>query len=200
MGLIGIQAKRKAMALADQLERDRYADSPRVTSGAGVLPSRLNSRPLQAKVRIAGMGAFLPPQRRTSADIDEATGRPPGTTERHTNVVERPLVTTETSSGMAVAAASRAIEASGLEASDIDLIISACAVPEQPIPAMAPLIQHGLGLSRSGIPAFDVNASCLSFVTAFDLAAQLIEARRNRNVLIVSSEIASRALPWDTSP
>ena len=135
-----------------------------------------------------------------SADIDQNLQRRIGKTETRTGVRERPVATHESSSSMAVAAAKDALAQAHLNASAIDLIISACAVPEQPIPAMAPLIQAGLGLGRTGIPAFDVNSSCLSFVTAFDMAAQLIEAKRFRNVLIVSSEIASRALPWNSDP
>ena len=99
---------------------------------------------------------------------------------------------------MATQAALQALRAAKLHATEIDLIISACAVAEQPIPAMAPLIQAGLGVQNFGIAAFDVNASCLSFVAAFDVAAQFIASGRCKNILVVSSEIASRALPWAT--
>jgi 3-oxoacyl-[acyl-carrier-protein] synthase III len=155
---------------------------------------------VQAHVRIAGTGHYLPISKRLSSDIDQELQRKIGKTEQRTGVRERPVAKHETSSSMAVAASKDAISHANLNAADIDLIISACAVPEQPIPAMAPLVQAGLGLGRTGIPAFDINASCLSFVAAFDLAAQLIEAQRFRNVLIVSSEIASRALPWTSDP
>jgi 3-oxoacyl-[acyl-carrier-protein] synthase III len=163
-------------------------------------PISVNSTVLQARVRIAGTGHYLPISKCYSADIDQKLQRKIGKTETRTGVRERPVATHESSSSMAVAAAKDAIARANLEATDIDLIISACAVPEQPIPAMAPLIQAGLGLGHTGIPAFDINASCLSFVAAFDMAAQLIEAQRFRNVLIVSSEIASRALPWNSDP
>jgi 3-oxoacyl-[acyl-carrier-protein] synthase III len=155
---------------------------------------------MQARVCIAGTGHFLPLTRRSSAQIDRELKRSVGKTEKRTGVCVRPVAKHESSSDMAVAAAQDALVHARLDAADIDLILSACAVPEQPIPAMAPLVQAGLGLGRSGIPAFDINASCLSFVAAFDLAAQLIEAGRFRNVLIVSSEIASRALPWSSDP
>jgi len=110
----------EAMPLADPSHRARIAELPRAAAEPDDAPSRLMPKAMQAKVRVAGMGVFLPPHRRTSADIDQATGRPPGTTERNTSVVERPLVTTETSSGMAVEAARRAIEASGLVPTDIE--------------------------------------------------------------------------------
>ncbi len=155
---------------------------------------------LQAKVKISGTGSYVPSDLRLSSDIDRELGRKSGKTEQRTGVYSRPIANQDSSSSMAVAAALRALKDADMEANQIGLILSACAVPEQPIPAMAPLFQAGLGLSQSGIPAFDVNASCLSFVAAFDLAAQLIEAQRYKNVLIVSSEIASRALPWRSDP
>jgi 3-oxoacyl-[acyl-carrier-protein] synthase III len=154
----------------------------------------------RAHIRIAGTGHFLPHAIRTSDAIDHMCGRSPGKTAKRTGIEARHVVTVETSSGMAIAASHEALENAKLNPSEIDLVISACAVPEQPIPAMAPLIQAGLGLGNSGVPAFDVNSSCLSFVTAFDLASQMIASGRFRNVLIASSEIASRALPWKDDP
>jgi 3-oxoacyl-[acyl-carrier-protein] synthase III len=166
----------------------------------GNLPSAGLSSPQRIHLRIAGTGHFLPHTTLTSSAIDQRYGRSPGKTAKRTGIETRPIVRGETSSSMAVLAAREALVLAKMKAEDIDLIISACAVPEQPIPAMAPLIQAGLGLGKSGIPAFDVNASCLSFITAFDLASQLIALGRNRNILIVSSEIASRALPWKDDP
>ena len=162
------------------------------------VPENLIKSSLQAHVRIAGTGHYVPETTRLSSAIDQDLGRKLGKTESRTGIHSRPVVSTESSSFMAVAAAKAALAVSGLAATSIDLILSACAVPEQPIPAMAPLVQAGLGLN--GIPAFDINASCLSFVAAFDLAAQMIESDRYSNVLIVSSEIASRALPWASDP
>ena len=153
---------------------------------------------VQAHVTIAGTGHYLPPTARLSSTIDQDLARPPGKTEKRTGIHCRPVVGTESSSFMAIAAAKEALADANLKASAIDLILSACAVPEQPIPAMGPLIQRGLGCQQ--IPAFDVNASCLSFVAAFDMAAQMIESGRFQNILIVSSEIASRALPWENDP
>ena len=77
---------------------------------------------------------------------------------------------------------------------DFVVLIGACGVMEQPIPSTGVLIQHRLGLGRSGIPAFDVNQTCLSFLTALDIAAMGMAAGRWRRVLIVSSDIASAGL------
>jgi 3-oxoacyl-[acyl-carrier-protein] synthase-3 len=97
---------------------------------------------------------------------------------------------------MGAAAAQLALDAAGWAASDIDVLVGACAVMEQPIPGTASLIQRRLGLGASGIPAFDVNATCLSFLTALDLVDAGFTTRRWRRALIVSSDIASAALDF----
>lgn len=176
----------------------KASDAVGAVSAGNPAPSVMER--MLARVRIAGTGVFVPPTIRTSAGIDAELGRPAGMTEKRVGVKSRPVVTTESTSAMAIEAARRAVERSGVNPQEIDLVLSAAAVPEQPIPATAPLIQQALGLGRARIPAFDVNASCLSFVVAFDIAAQMIEAGRARNVLIASSEIPSRALPWKQSP
>ncbi|MBK7758099.1 MAG: hypothetical protein IPI35_17230 [Deltaproteobacteria bacterium] len=79
-------------------------------------------------------------------------------------------------------------------APDIDLIISASGTSHQFIPDQAVFIQRALGAGRSGIPCFSVHTSCLSFVTALDIAASHLASGRYRRILIVTSEIASAGL------
>lgn len=88
----------------------------------------------------------------------------------------------------------QALEAAGWEPGDVDVIVGACGVMEQPIPGTACLIQRRLGLGGSGAPAFDINATCLSFLVALDTVAMGLAAGRWRRALIVSSDIASAAL------
>jgi beta-ketoacyl-acyl-carrier-protein synthase III len=63
----------------------------------------------------------------------------------------------------------------------------------QPIPCNAALIHEQLA-KGSNIPAMDINSTCTSFVTALDTMSYVIDAGRYRNVLIVSSDIASEGL------
>jgi 3-oxoacyl-[acyl-carrier-protein] synthase-3 len=80
------------------------------------------------------------------------------------------------------------------------MVISGSAVPYQSLPATAPLIMRTLGIGDGKAAAFDVNSTCLSFLTGVDVAAGMIASGRAKTVLVVASEIASRALPWDTDP
>lgn len=147
---------------------------------------------------IAGTGSYLPESFRTSAEIDAAAGRPTGWIERQFQIVRRGVAAPhETASAMGASAARRALDAAGWTPDDLDVIVGACGVMEQPIPGAAALIQHRLGLGQSGKPAFDVNATCLSFLTALDLVSLGLAAGRWRRALVVSADIASAALNFD---
>ncbi|WP_337472819.1 hypothetical protein [Paenibacillus elgii] len=67
---------------------------------------------------------------------------------------------------------------------------------EQPIPCTAALIQEAMGQQHSGVPAFDINSTCLSFVAGLDVMSYMVEAGRYLRVLLVSTEIASKGLNW----
>lgn len=148
-------------------------------------------------MRILGSGIFLPQQILTSAEVDRRQGWVSGTTEARYGLAARHVAGEgETSSMMAAGAAQQALAAAGVKAGELDLILGACGVMEQAIPSTATLVQARLGLGKSGIPSYDVNATCLSFVQALDLAAMQIAAGRARRVLVFSADIASVGLNW----
>ncbi len=149
-------------------------------------------------LQILGTGRYLPRRIVSSDELDARWGRAPGTALRQVGVRRRHMAAAdETSSFMAARAAERALVAAGLHADDLDGIVSACAVMEQAIPCLGAQVQRAMQLGTSGIPAFDVNATCLSFIVALDLVAGLLAMGRYQRVLIVSSEIASVGLNPD---
>ncbi|MBK4216785.1 ketoacyl-ACP synthase III [Paracoccus caeni] len=147
---------------------------------------------------ITGTGSYLPSNVLASREIDARLGWPTGDCESRFGIASRHVASPEeTSSMMAAKAALAAMEMAGCKPADLDMILGACGVMEQPIPSTAALVQERLGLGHSGIPAFDVNATCLSFLQALDLAAMQIHLGRARRVLVFSSDIASVGLDWD---
>jgi 3-oxoacyl-[acyl-carrier-protein] synthase-3 len=100
---------------------------------------------------------------------------------------------TETHLALLCESAERALSNGGLTFDDIDLIVGACAVGPQPIPCTAALVHEAIAKGRK-IPAFDVNSTCTSFITALDIASHYIQSGRHRNVLIVSGDTPSVAL------
>jgi 3-oxoacyl-[acyl-carrier-protein] synthase-3 len=98
----------------------------------------------------------------------------------------------ETTSMMAAAAADRALGEAGWRVDELDALVGASSVMEQPIPGTAALIGRRLG--AGGAMAFDVNATCLSALVALDLAVTGIAAGRWRRVLVAGADLPSRAI------
>lgn len=150
--------------------------------------------------RIAGSGIYSPSRLLEAVDLDQLAGLPSGTTlRRHAITQRRYAGPAETSSRMAAEAARAALEESGWDTRQLDVIIAACGVMEQPIPSTAVLVQRELGLGDSGIPSFDINASCLSFLLALDRVLAGFALGEWRRALIVCADIASAALDY-TNP
>ncbi|RMC35896.1 3-oxoacyl-ACP synthase III family protein [Paracoccus siganidrum] len=146
---------------------------------------------------IRGTGSYQPRRVLTSEEIDARLGWRPGSCHALYGIRSRHVADEdETSSAMAAEAAREAMEMAECTPRDLDLIIGACGVMEQPIPSTAVLVQDRLGLGRSGTPAWDVNATCLGFMKAMDLAALHIATGRAKRVLVFSSDIASVGLDW----
>ncbi|MDX1998860.1 MAG: 3-oxoacyl-[acyl-carrier-protein] synthase III C-terminal domain-containing protein [Thermoanaerobaculia bacterium] len=160
-------------------------------------PTSLVERPASAglPVRILGTGVHVPSRCVTSAELDATYGRVPGTTAARSGVVTRFWAGPEESSvSMAAAALGAALEAAGMAATELDAVIVASVLPEQPMPTNAVLVLGALGVPGGGVAAFDINASCLGFLTALDVASLGIAAGRWRHVGIVASELASKGL------
>ncbi|MCK6525890.1 ketoacyl-ACP synthase III [Myxococcota bacterium] len=100
----------------------------------------------------------------------------------------------ETAPVLGAQAAEAAMADAGVTLADIDLLISASGTSHQFIPDQAVFIQRALGAGRSGLACFSVHTSCLSFLTALDIAASHLASGRCRRVLIVTSELASAGL------
>ncbi|MGO0062645.1 beta-ketoacyl-ACP synthase III [Brevibacillus fluminis] len=149
------------------------------------------------QIAITGTGMYVPPRRVTSAELDQRLGLAAGWTAKKTGVLERRYAEGETSSQMGAKAARAALEQAGYELSDIDCIVGVSGTAQQEIPCTAALIQRELGGGGSGIPAFDLNSTCLSFVAGLDTISYLVDAGRYRRVLLVASEIASVGLDWE---
>ncbi|BAZ33261.1 3-oxoacyl-acyl carrier protein synthase III [Cylindrospermum sp. NIES-4074] len=141
------------------------------------------------QVKILSTGKYLPKKKVTAQELELSLGLTKGWIEKKSGVLIRHFVDDETSSLMGAYAAKDALETAGLSFSDIDCLICTSASPEQGIPCTAALIQKQLDGGNSGIPAFDINSTCLSFVTGLDMVSYLIAAGRFKRVLLVASEV-----------
>jgi 3-oxoacyl-[acyl-carrier-protein] synthase-3 len=150
--------------------------------------------------RITGTGSYLPPNRLTNAQL-AAELAVKGVETSDDWIVERTGIKARhfaapgvTSSDLALEAAKRAIEAAGLQAADIDLIIVATSTPDMVFPSVACILQHKLGIA--GCPAFDLQAVCSGFIYALTVADAMIKSGAASKALVIGAEVFSRILDF----
>ena len=151
--------------------------------------------------RITGTGSYLPPRRLTNADLAaELAARGVETSDEwiveRTGIRARHFVGPDmSSSDLALQASLNALQAAGLQAADIDLIIVATSTPDMVFPSTATILQHKLGIA--GCPAFDVQAVCSGFVYALTVADSLIKTGTASKALVIGAEVFSRILDFN---
>lgn len=149
---------------------------------------------------ITGTGSYLPPHRLTNAElVAELAAKGLETSDEwiveRTGIKARHFAAPDvTSSDLGLEAAKRAIEAAGLQAADIDLIIVATSTPDMVFPSAACILQHKLGIA--GCPAFDIQAVCSGFIYALTVADAMIKTGAASKALVVGAEVFSRILDF----
>ncbi|MGC4089733.1 MAG: beta-ketoacyl-ACP synthase III [Polyangiaceae bacterium] len=146
--------------------------------------------------RILGTGAYVPERVLSNFDLEKRVETSDEWIRERTGIRERRIAhAEEATSDMALKAARRALEAAGLEAKDLDMIVVGTITPDMPMPSCAAFLQHKLAVTE--IPAFDVSAACAGFVYAMSIGDQFIRSGMHRHVLVVGAELLSRILDWD---
>ena len=146
--------------------------------------------------KIIGTGSYLPAKTVTNYDLEKIVDTTHDWIFSRSGIAERHVAAeNEMSSDLALQASSRALEAAGLKATDIDLIIVATTTPDHIFPSTACVLQDKLG-NKNAI-AFDVQAVCSGFIYALNTADLYIRGGQARNVLVVGTEVLSRILNWE---
>jgi len=140
--------------------------------------------------RIAGTGSYLPPTILTNADLEKLVDTTDEWIFARTGIKQRHRVMDERTSDLATQAARNAIEAAGIQAQDIDLIIVATTTPDKMFPSVATMVQRKLGIA--GCPAFDVQAVCSGFVYALATANHFMRSGQHKNVLVIGADTFTR--------
>ena len=145
---------------------------------------------------IKGTGSALPTRIVTNAELAAQVDTSDEWITERTGIKARHVAGPgETTVSLATDAARRALDAAGMTAADIDLIIVATCTPDQTFPAAATKVQHALGCN--GGVAFDVAAVCSGFLYAFSVAESMIRAGSAKNALVIGSETMTRLLDWE---
>ena len=148
------------------------------------------------RAAILGTGSALPARRVSNAELAETVDTSDEWIVERTGIRARYIAGEgETTATLAADAARNALDAAGLDAASIDLIVLATATPDQTFPSSATKVQAMLGINDC--VAFDVAAVCSGFLYALSVAESMIRAGSANTALVIGSETFSRILDWE---
>jgi 3-oxoacyl-[acyl-carrier-protein] synthase-3 len=148
------------------------------------------------RARIVGTGSHLPERILTNAELAGRLDTSDAWIVERTGIRERRIAAGgELTSDLGAAACRRALDAAGLDADEVDLLVLATATPDQTFPATATAIQAKLGMTRGA--AMDVGAVCSGFIFALSVAESMLRGGAGRTALVVGAETFSRILDWE---
>jgi 3-oxoacyl-[acyl-carrier-protein] synthase-3 len=145
--------------------------------------------------KILGFGGYQPDRVVTNDDLAKIVDTNDEWIRTRVGIQSRRVAgDDETVADMAEAAGAKALAASGLEPSEVDLVVVATCSPESPLPNVAATVAHRLGIPSPG--AYDLNAACAGFCYGIGAAADSVRAGSARNALVIGAEKMTSWIDW----
>ncbi|OHE19608.1 MAG: 3-oxoacyl-ACP synthase [Sulfurimonas sp. RIFOXYD12_FULL_36_11] len=134
------------------------------------------------------IGAYTPSKVLSNSELSQMVDTSDEWITKRTGIKERRIAADdEFTSDMGAKAAQKAIERSGIDKSEIDMVVCATISPDYfCMPSTATIISTKLGLGN--VTAFDISAACTGFVYVLSIAKAFIESGMKKNVLIIGAE------------
>jgi 3-oxoacyl-[acyl-carrier-protein] synthase-3 len=147
-------------------------------------------------IGILGTGSYLPERVVGNPEVATRVGVDPEWISRKTEIMARRYAAEhEATSDLATVAARRALDAAGIEPTQIDFLIVSTSTGDSPQPPTAYLVQRQLGADRAA--CLDINVVCSGFVYGIALAEALLAQRAGARALVVAADLYSRSLDFD---
>jgi 3-oxoacyl-[acyl-carrier-protein] synthase-3 len=147
------------------------------------------------EAKVLGFGGYQPDRVVTNDDLAAVVDTNDEWIRQRVGIESRRFARDdETVADMAEAAGAKALAASGLEPSEVDLVVVATCSPESPMPNVAATVAHRLGIVAPG--AYDLNAACAGFCYGLGAAADSVRAGSARNALVIGAEKMTSWMDW----
>lgn len=145
--------------------------------------------------KIVGTGRYLPSKVVTNKDLEQIVETSDDWIYSRTGIKERRIADQDTNYEMSIYAAEDAINSTGINPEEIDLIIVATMTSEYSTPAVACLVQKAIGAKNA--MAFDLSAACSGYLFALQTASQYLVNGVFKNALVIGSEKLSHITNWE---
>jgi len=174
---------------------EKYLSNHQNGTSAVAEPAEVEAKSDSAKdgtVCVAGIGYAFPKSVRSNKEILKDF---PLMTEEEiiktTGIQQRYFADeTESATGLATTAVNHALKMAGVEASEIDGIIMATLIPDQPVPSAASALAKDLGIRYA--LTFDLNAACSGWLYALEVGRSFIKSGTAKKLIVVTAELLSR--------
>ncbi len=148
-------------------------------------------------VKITGTGSYLPEKILTNSDLEKIVDTTDEWIRTRTGIEQRHIAAEdEATSDLAAKAAQRAIDAAGIDPTELDLIIVATICPDQTFPNTACHVQRKIGASPKAM-CFSLEAACTGFVYALETATSMLRCGYHKKALIIGAEEMSTLVNWE---
>lgn len=144
--------------------------------------------------RIIGTGSYVPEQIVTNDDLAALVETDDEWIRTRTGIRQRRIVCDEGTSDMAIKAAKRALEQSGADAQELELIVAATSSPDECFPSCACQVQAALGADHA--VAYDLSAACAGFIFALHTVQAFVKAGMCRTALVIGADCMSKLTDW----
>ena len=144
--------------------------------------------------KICGTGSYVPPHVMSNDDLAKIVDTNDEWIRERTGIGRRHIIKGETTSYMAGQAALKAVENSGIDPEEIELILLATSSSETIFPCAACEVQKTIGAVHAA--GYDLNAACTGFVLAFNTAQAYISAGIYKTILVIGADSMSNLLDW----
>jgi 3-oxoacyl-[acyl-carrier-protein] synthase-3 len=146
-------------------------------------------------IGITGVGAYVPERVLTNAELSKLVETSDEWIVERTGIKQRHIAEPgQAASDLALPAARQALEAAGLEAADLDLVVVATVTPDMFFPSTGSLVAAELGAPDAA--AYDLSAGCTGFMYALAQAYGSVAGGLARNALVIGSETLSKIINW----
>ena len=150
---------------------------------------------VRVRAKISSVGVYVPPRLLTNADLEKMVATNDQWITERTGIRERHLVDKGVAtSDLALEAAKKCLEARGISASEVEVIIVATVTPDMLFPATACLVQDKLG--AKGAWGFDLSAACSGFPYALQVGTKLVESGAHKTVMVIGADVMSSIIDY----
>lgn len=131
----------------------------------------------------------------TNADLEKLVDTSDEWITTRTGIKQRhKAAADEYTSQFGVLAARQAIERSGVDAAEIDIIVCATTTPDQIMPSTGALIQAEIGATKAA--GFDLFAACSGFLYGLTMVESMIRTGQIRYALVIGAEVLTKYVDY----